>query len=256
MTCLVVFGCSRGIGKSYVLSEATKYKRIYLFDYSDSVFDVQQACRELGVDCFAFLLDIKNDLQLKEVISGLPDMAVDHVVYFIRAKNIKDISSIQSNDWDDELDTTLKGAFFSIQALIPSLEKNVNSSVIFISSICAQNISSGTVSYHVAKAGLEHLCRHLAANLGYKGIRVNSVRLGFIVQEEHLERFYGNENTNYRALSERIHPLKRIGNVHDVIGAVSFLHSENASFITGHVLNVDGGLALREQSSLAFELAL
>lgn len=255
MTCLVVFGCSRGIGKSYVLSEAIKYKRIYLFDYSDSVFAVQQECQDLGVDCYASILDIKRDIQLKEMIAGLPEIAVDNVVYFIRDKNRKGISSIKPNDWDDELDTTLKGAFFSTQALIPLLEKSVNPSVIFISSICAQAISGGTVSYHVAKAGLEHLCKYLAVQLGHKGIRVNSVRLGFIVQEEHLERFYGDENIDYRELSEKIHPLKRIGNVKDVIGAVSFLHSENASFITGHILNVDGGLSLQEQSSLAFELA-
>lgn len=248
MTTLAVFGASRGIGRSFVESAAENYSQIFLFDIAESIFDVRDNILSLDVKCEAFLLDVSDVTAMEQSFSThLSAHKIDNVCYFIRDKNKPHFMDITSAEWDNELDITLKGAFFAVQKLRNYLSNNA--AIIFVSSICAQLMGSETVSYHVSKAGIENLTKYLAKNMG-DNIRVNAVRLGFIVQEEHEEFFYSDGNSDYRNLAHACHPLKRIGHVDDVTHAMNFLFSPQSSFITGHILNVDGGLSLSEQSHM------
>lgn len=119
-------------------------------------------------------------------------------------------------------------------------------SIIHISSIAAQRISGENIGYHLAKAGIESLTRFIAVHSGNKNIRSNAIAPGFIVSDEHLPRYLSHENKNYRIKSEKSHPLQRTGRNSDVANLSLFLASSFASFITGQVITVDGGLGLRD----------
>lgn len=253
---LVVIGCAKGIGRSYVLAQASEYDQMFLLDLDPNISELaDQINSSTDCQCTTYQIDVQDITALQSILSELPVDSVDNLCYFIRDKVKKDLFAMEEQDWDRELNVTLKGAFFASQALAPKLAKADNPGIVFVSSICAELITPGTVSYHVSKAGLENLTKYLASHLGPQNIRCNTVRLGFIVQEEHLERFWSESNTEYRDTALKVHPLRRIGTVEDVIQGIEFLFSEKASFITGHILNIDGGLALQEQSTLAYEFS-
>jgi NAD(P)-dependent dehydrogenase (short-subunit alcohol dehydrogenase family) len=109
------------------------------------------------------------------------------------------------------------------------------------------------VSYHTAKAGLKQMARYYAVTLGRQGIRVNLVTPGILIKERSL--LYFQENPELVRLYEEVTPLGRMGTPEDVIGAVKFLISPQAVFITGQDLAVDGGLSLLWQETLARKVA-
>ena len=94
------------------------------------------------------------------------------------------------------------------------------------------------------------LTRYLAVNAGARGVRVNSVLPGFIVQDEHRERYLGADNADYRARAEKCHPLARVGFAADVAEATLFLCSDSAGFITGQSITVDGGFTIQDPWSV------
>ena len=248
MSSLAVFGSSRGIGRSFVNSVVDKYEHIYLFDISDTILTLCDEIKAKGVKCDAYILDVADIASMERCFTNAFEIGtVDDVCYFVRNKNKPHFKKITPKEWDNELNITLKGAFFVVQKISSYLTPNA--SIVFVSSICAKLIGSETVSYHVAKAGIENLTKYLAKNLD-QSIRVNAVRLGFIIQEEHLTKFYSDENRGYRDVAVSCHPIGRVGHVDDVINAMNFLLSPGSSFITGHILNVDGGLDLSEPSNM------
>ncbi|MER2492203.1 SDR family NAD(P)-dependent oxidoreductase [Catenovulum sediminis] len=257
MSNIAIFGVARGIGRSFIKAEAGNYESIYLFDISNKVFELAAELKSIGVKCFAYQVDVTDIEETRSILeSALRGEKIDQVCYLIRSKNKPDFLKITPEEWDDEFALTLKSAFFLIQQLVPHFN-NGSAAVLFISSIHADLVclnKAVTVSYHSAKAGLENLTKYLAVHLGNRNIRVNALRLGFIVQDEHLSRFYSEDNANYRANAELAHPLRRVGHTQEVTSAMTFLLSKQASFITGAILNVDGGMSLVEQSGLVFEV--
>jgi 3-oxoacyl-[acyl-carrier protein] reductase len=252
MKSLAIFGASRGIGLSFANSVIDDYDQIYLFDISDNIYAVRDNIRSTSnKKCDAYVLDVTNVEQMGKCFTKIfNEQSIDNLCYFIRSKNKPHFTSITPQEWDQEFNVTLKGAFFVVQKILPYLK--AKASIVFISSICAQLISTETVSYHAAKAGIENLTKYLAKHLRDE-IRVNAVRLGFIVQDEHAERFYSDENSEFRSLAISCHPVGRVGDVQDVFSSILFLFDSSSSFITGHTLNVDGGLSLSEQSSMMME---
>jgi len=79
-------------------------------------------------------------------------------------------------------------------------------------------------------------------------MRCNSVQVGWLIKDEHIDRFNSQENTAYRESAAAVHPLRRIGNSNDLVNAILFLGSDRASFITGQVLCIDGGISIQEHS--------
>ena len=108
------------------------------------------------------------------------------------------------------------------------------------------HVSLEDAAYHVVKAGLASVSRYLAVYGGPHGVRVNTVVPGFIVQDEHQQRFSRGSNSDFRSRAEAIHPLRRVGTSDDVADAVAFLCSPAAKFITGQEIVVDGGLTVQD----------
>jgi 3-oxoacyl-[acyl-carrier protein] reductase len=134
------------------------------------------------------------------------------------------------------------------QQLIDHATKSPESprSIINISSTSARYISAESASYHTTKAALESLTRYLAVYAGKYNVRVNAIAPGFIVKDEHRERFNSKDNDAYRSTALAVHPVGRIGSIDDVANMVAFLLSHASTFMTGQTLAIDGGLTLKD----------
>jgi 3-oxoacyl-[acyl-carrier protein] reductase len=144
---------------------------------------------------------------------------------------------MKSADWEGVLQTNLSGSFFAMQQVLPGMMRERWGRIINISSVVGETGNAGQANYVASKAGLIGLTKALAQEVGSRNITVNSVAPGYI----------GTDMTH--ALSDELKqkmidntPLRRMGTPEDVAGAVKFLASEEASFITGHVLDVNGGI--------------
>jgi 3-oxoacyl-[acyl-carrier protein] reductase len=146
--------------------------------------------------------------------------------------------------WDKMMDLHLNAAFFLSKALIPTLLKGNKPAMVFIGSVCGLVAWEGDVAYNVAKAGLQHLARCIASDYAKQGLRANVIAPGVI--DTPLTRNYaagmpGGEAEGLKTLAA-MHPLGRIAVPAEIAGAAAFLASDKASFITGTVLPIDGGL--------------
>ncbi|MHB8694539.1 MAG: SDR family NAD(P)-dependent oxidoreductase, partial [Solirubrobacteraceae bacterium] len=156
--------------------------------------------------------------------------------------------------WEATMAVTLRAAFFASQEAIRLMARTGGGAIVNVASVTALLVSHESPAYHAAKAGLVQATRQLAVVGGPQRVRVNAVLPGFIVQDEHRERYESAENAAYREVANEVHPLGRVGRAEEVGSAVAFLVSDDASFITGQTLTVDGGLTVQEQSSLVFRL--
>jgi NAD(P)-dependent dehydrogenase (short-subunit alcohol dehydrogenase family) len=146
--------------------------------------------------------------------------------------------------WDKMMDLHLNAAFFLSKALIPTMLKGNKPAMVFIGSVCGLVAWEGDVAYNVAKAGLQHLARCIASDYAKQGLRANVIAPGVI--DTPLTRNYaagmpGGEAEGLKTLAA-MHPLGRIAVPAEIAGAAAFLASDKASFITGTVLPIDGGL--------------
>ena len=144
---------------------------------------------------------------------------------------------MSEDDWDAVLDTNLKGAFLTSKAAIRPMIRQRSGRIINLTSVVGLVGNAGQANYASAKAGLVGLTKSMAKEVGSRGITVNAVAPGFI--ETRLTDVLNQELKD--TLLKQI-PAGRLGQPEDVAGAVAFLASPDASYITGHVLTVDGGL--------------
>ena len=147
----------------------------------------------------------------------------------------------------------LKAAFFLAQAAVPHM--SCGSSIITISSVSGNLVSNESPSYQISKAALIHLNRYLAVFCGPKGIRANAILPGFIVQDEHRDKFSSIEpdQEKFKSIVNSLHPLSGgPGYANDVANAVIFLASNEAKFITGQEIVVDGGLTIQDPTKVLF----
>jgi 3-oxoacyl-[acyl-carrier protein] reductase len=146
--------------------------------------------------------------------------------------------------WDKMMDLHLNAAFFLSKALIPAMLKGNKPAMVFIGSVCGLVAWEGDVAYNVAKAGLQHLARCIASDYAKQGLRANVIAPGVI--DTPLTRNYaagmpGGEAEGLKTLAA-MHPIGRIAVPAEIASAAAFLASDKASFITGTVLPIDGGL--------------
>jgi 3-oxoacyl-[acyl-carrier protein] reductase len=254
----LVVGCSRGIGRSIVQGLAAPGQELLLLDKSPDVDRVAADARGRGAGVRSGIVDIGDSEtagpRIRELLGDAP---LDGLVYVVRGRERHRLLDFTPESWEREFNLSAKGAFFCAQAAVPSLTASKRSpAIVLISSVCSQYVAADeSVSYHASKAAIDQITRYLAVVGGRLGIRSNAVQPGFIVQDEHQERYGQAGNERYRQIAEAAHPLRRVGTARDVAEAVGFLLSDRASFITGQILRVDGGATLQEASFLLRESA-
>lgn len=237
----IVTGSSRGIGKAIALEFAEQgAKLVITYNQNESLArDLVTQIQSEGGEAFAECIDIRNRLGVKLLFEHANDRFkhIDVLVNNAGYLEQKPFRKITDNDWDDTLDVNLKGAFICTQEIIPYLEQVTGGSIINISSVGGQMGGSKAPHYAAAKAGVISLTKSTARLLAPLGIRVNAIAPGYI----RTDMYYNIVN---RSSEDQINTeilLGKAGEPEDVAYAALFLASNESRYITGHVLNVNGG---------------
>jgi len=238
----VVTGASQGIGRETAMALAGAGAKVVVAARNEEkLAALVSEIAAAGGEAFAVKMDVADAEQVKagfkRVIEkfGRLDILVNNAAVTRDGLAMR----MKKDDWDAVLQTNLTGAHLCIQQALPTMMKARAGRIINISSIVAQMGNAGQANYVAAKAGLIGLTKAIAIEIASRGITVNAVAPGFIetpmtdvlpdkVKEE---------------LKVRI-PLGRMGSARDVASAIVFLASDEAGYITGHVLNVNGGMHL------------
>ncbi len=240
----LVTGGSRGIGRAIAIKLAENGFDIAITYHNNrqAAEEVVQQIKAIGQKCHPFQLDYQNvssfNQKVRQIVLEL--RRIDVLVNNAGVLQQKPFENISADDFDKTLDTDLKGVFFLSQKVIPHLAKT-KGCIINISSIGGQTGGTRAPHYAAAKAGIISLTRSLSNLYAPVGVRVNAIAPGHIATDMTSKIF---KSPAYKAGIKKLIPIGRVGNVEDVANAVKFLASDDASYITGQTINVNGGMYL------------
>jgi 3-oxoacyl-[acyl-carrier protein] reductase len=236
----LVTGASRGIGKACSIALAAAGHRVVLAARSvHHLEEIAHSIRSQGSDALVLEMDLANR---DSVSSGISKTSKDFGRIDILVNNAgitKDALAVRMKqaDWEIVLETNLSGAFYAIQQVLPGMMRERWGRIVNISSVVGEMGNPGQANYVASKAGLIGLTKSLAREVGSRNITVNAVAPGFI----ETDMTHGLTAELKQKMVDQT-PLGRMGNPEDIAAAVKFLVSDDASFITGHVLDVNGGI--------------
>ena len=235
-----ITGASRGIGKACAHALAKTGARLVLAARNlEKLEETAAEVRAGGAEALVIELDLASYPSIKDAFAkavkefGRIDILVNN------AGITKDGLAVRmkQEDWDAVLQTNLSGSFFAIQQVLQGMMRERWGRIINITSVVGESGNAGQANYCASKAGLIGLTKSLALEMGSRGITVNAVAPGFV------------ETDMTGVLSQELKdklltgiPLKRFGRTEDIAAAVRFLASEEAGYITGQVLGVNGGM--------------
>lgn len=236
----LITGASRGIGRAAALLLARQGARVVLAARNEELLDeVAAAVREGGGEAHPMALDLGHHESIPAAVRGLPPefAAVDILVNNagITADNL--LARMTLEQWQRVLDVNLTGAFVLTKALVRGMMRRRHGRVVSVSSVAGVVGNAGQANYAASKAGLIGFSKSLARELLSRGITVNVVAPGFIETDMTAALPDG---AGERFLEQ--HGLVRLGTVDDIAAAVLYLASDEASYVTGEVLSVSGGM--------------
>lgn len=240
----IVTGGTRGIGKAIVLELAKRGANV-AFNYAKSAEEAESLktqIESLGVKCFTAQCDVaKTDAATEFVNHVVKEFGkVDFLVNNAGITRDQLILRMKEEDWDVVIDTNLKGAWnFSKAVLRPMIRNENGGSILNVSSISGIVGMIGQTNYSASKAGMIGLTKALAKEVASRKITVNALALGLIETDMAREM-----NQEYREKIVSQIPLGRLGTVQEVAEIACFLLSDSARYITGQVIQADGGLAM------------
>ncbi|HJO55911.1 MAG TPA: 3-oxoacyl-[acyl-carrier-protein] reductase [Candidatus Scalindua sp.] len=239
----IVTGGTRGIGKAIVL-ELAKSGCNVAFNYSKSDDLANELVKEieaLGVKAVAKKADVADFESAKDMIKEVKDEfgQIDYLVNNAGITRDKLLALMKENDWDDVININLKSVYNFSKAVIMTMIKQKNGKILNITSVSGIAGVAGQTNYSASKAGMIGFTKALAKEVGKAKINVNAIACGFIETDmtSELPDEYKQKMTDMTA-------LKRFGTTDDVAKVAKFLLSDDANYVTGQVLSLDGGLAL------------
>lgn len=238
----IVTGAGRGIGAAIAKQLASLGARIAVVSRTEANSSqiADTICKEGGI-AHAYAVDVANFLAVQKLGENILSdfQKVDILVNNAGVTRDTLLLRMTIEEWDEVLETNLKGAFNFIKAVARPLIKQRSGRIINISSVIGLIGNAGQANYAASKAGLIGLTKSVAKELAGRGITVNAVAPGFIDTD-----MTAALSGDWRDRIVAQIPLGRIGKVEEIAAAVAFLASPQASYITGQVLTVDGGMVM------------
>lgn len=237
---VLVTGASRGIGAAISDELGRQGYRVAGTATSEAGAEkITARFKDAGIDGKGYCLDVTDSDSIKALMSTLKEEMGDVEILVNNAGITKDnlFLRMKDDEWDSVMNTNLSSAFRMSKAVIKSMTRARWGRIVNISSVVASSGNAGQANYAAAKAGLEGFTRTLAREVGSRNITVNSVAPGFI-QTDMTHELPEAVREN---LLKQI-PLGRLGDPAEIASAVSFLVSDQASYITGETLHVNGGM--------------
>ena len=240
---IIVTGATRGIGRAIAL-EAARHGANVAFNFLKSEQRAEELKGEietLGVKVMAFKTDVGDLKAVREMVNAVKSGfgRIDGLVNNAGLTRDKLLVMMSEEDWSEVIRTNLTGAFNFARAAAFMMMKAKRGTILNVTSVSGLAGMAGQVNYSAAKAGLIGMTKAMAKELGRLGVRVNALALGFV--ETDMTAALPAEN---RAAALNLIPLGRFGTVEDVAPVAAFLLSDAAAYITGAVIQVDGGLAM------------
>jgi 3-oxoacyl-[acyl-carrier protein] reductase len=239
----LITGGSRGIGRAIAI-ELSKQGANIVITYISNEANAKEVIAEVeknNVKGLAIKADVSHEKDVNDMIEivnnefGLVDVLVNNAG--ITKDNL--LLRMKSEEWDDVINTNLRGVYLCTKAVARGMLKKKSGKIVNIASVVGISGNAGQGNYSASKAGVIGFTKSIAKELGSRGINVNAVAPGFVETDM-------TNILNDKIKDEMINsiPLKRAGKPEDVANVVAFLCSEKADYITGQVINVDGGMLM------------
>src|ERR1700728_56614 len=238
----LVTGASQGIGRTCALRLAKDGATVAVAARNqEKLNELVEGITASGGKAAACRLDVTNEEQVKSAIKGVIGQfgKVDILVNNAGITRDQLVMRMKRADWDAVLETNLTSAYLCIQQVSSSMLKQRWGRILNIASVFGQTGQAGQANYAASKAGLIGLTMAVSRELGSRNITCNAVAPGFI--ETAMTSTLGED---FKQMAVKNIPLGRVGSPDDVASAVAFLASDEASYIAGHVLNVNGGMLM------------
>lgn len=250
MSCLqdkvaIVTGAGRGIGAETAKRLAQDGAKVAVFDLHEEVcYETVQAIQSIGGEAIAIGCNVSDIEQVDAAVEKVANEfgKIDILVNNAGVTRDNLLFKMSVEDWDMVMNVHLKGSFLCAKAVQKFMVKERYGKIINISSTSALG-NRGQANYSTAKAGLQGFTRSLAMELGPFNINVNSVAPGYIVTEmtkATSDRIGLDFDEQQKLVAER-NPLRRVGNPKDIANVIAFLASEDASYVNGQIIYVNGG---------------
>jgi NAD(P)-dependent dehydrogenase (short-subunit alcohol dehydrogenase family) len=240
----LITGAGRGIGRATALRLASEGAAVAVLDLDGAVAEeVAGTLRDAGGRALALAADITDRAAGRGAIEGtLADLERIDVLVNNAARTAKgNLEQTGPDDWEYEIEGTLTGAFLMSRAVLPHMIARGKGAIVNVASVNGL-LALGNPAYSAAKAGLINLTRSLATEYGPRGIRANAVSPGTIRTESPSWRERIKRDPHVFDKLARWYPVGRVGRPDDVAAAIAFLASDEAAFVNGANLVVDGGL--------------
>jgi len=242
----LITGASRGIGRAIAIGMAKRGFDVAINDIERQKEALEEVAKEIeavGRRALPVFADVSSKTDVEAMVQktmhtfGRIDAVVNNAGILIAS----DVERLKEEHWDSVLDVNAKGTFLVIQAVLPHMKKQKYGRIVNIASIGGKHGAPEQAHYSASKAAVMGFTRVLAQEVGTFGITANCVCPGIILTD------MGRVNLDDRIVREAWQEktaLRRIGDPEDVVGPVAFLASDDAAFVTGQSLNVDGGIVL------------
>ncbi len=239
----IVTGASRGIGREIALLFAREGAKVVITARNKELLDslAEEISQLSGQDCMSFVLDVKDAQKVDEMVDKTLDKyhRVDMLVNNAGVTRDGLLLRMSDGDWDEVLDTNLKGTFFCMRAVAKVMMRQRAGKIVNMASVIGLIGNAGQANYAASKAGIIALTKSAAKELGSRNVLINAIAPGFIDTEM------------TQALSDEVRetilksiPVGFLGKPSDVAKTALFLASDESSFITGQVITVDGGMVM------------